>query len=229
MIWSVAMLLGIALVGIQFVIEDSWVPFNHPMIGKVIAIDAGHGGIDGGAVAETGVLEKNIALAISLRLREVLEQAGAVVVMTREGDYDLAGSQKQSIRRRKAEDLIRRAEVVNQSEADCLISIHLNSIPSIKWSGAQSFYTIKNQWNETLAKHIQSELREQLENTNREAKEIKDVFLLRAVKLPTTLVEVGFLSNPTERKQLESLEYQDKLAEAIYRGLIRYFEERETK
>lgn len=220
-----AVFIAVGLTGVGWIANVSWDSVSHPMQGASIAIDAGHGGVDGGAVAENGTLEKNIALAISIRLRQLLEQSGAIVVMTREGDHDLANLETRSIRRRKAEDLIKRAEVVNRSGADFMVSIHLNSIPSDKWRGAQTFYQEKKPNNAILAKSIQDELKNQLENTNREAKRISDVFLLRAVNVPASLIEVGFLSNSEERKQLESSEYQQKIAESIYRGLIRYWEQ----
>ena len=84
----------------------TWSYWTLPLSGKTIAIDAGHGGVDGGAVSKQGVIEKDLNLAIALYLRDYLQQAGAIVVMTREGDYDLATGDAKAYSKRKTEDLI---------------------------------------------------------------------------------------------------------------------------
>ncbi len=215
------------LISISAWIEPVWKLDGHPLAGKIIAIDPGHGGVDGGSSSKQGDLEKEITLKISQRLKDLLEQSGAIVVMTRETDQDLADENTKKIRKRKMEDLFKRAERIESIRPNFTISVHLNATPSEKWSGAQTFYNDKIPANKFLAQTIQEELKKQLENTDREAKSIRNVFLLRVLNMPNALVEVGFLSNPGERDLLITEEYQQKLAESIYRGLIRYEETQE--
>jgi N-acetylmuramoyl-L-alanine amidase len=202
----------------------TWSYWTLPLSGKTIAIDAGHGGADGGAVSKSGVIEKDLNLAIALYLRDYLQQAGATVVMTREGDYDLASGDANAYSKRKTEDLVRRANLINESGASVVVSIHMNSIPQEKWSGAQTFYHPSNHPdNRLLAAFIQDEIKRNLENTNRIASTVKDVYLIKTIKdVPTALVEVGFLSNPGEAQRLADSDYQRKVAASIYQGILRY-------
>lgn len=208
----------------QWQITDnrSWESWNLPLSGKVIYIDPGHGGPDGGAVGNN-TLEKDISLSISLVLRDYLQEQGALVVLTREEDVDLADKDTSGYSRRKAEDLKNRVSMINESNADLFLSIHLNAIPSEKWSGAQTFYHGKFVENENVAKYIQDELRSNLENTERVAKPIDGIYLLSNIDKPGALVEVGFLSNHEEERLLSTEDYQDKVAASIYNGVMRYF------
>ncbi|TFE23914.1 N-acetylmuramoyl-L-alanine amidase CwlD [Cohnella luojiensis] len=200
----------------------TWTHWTLPLTGKVIALDAGHGGADGGAVSRDGVIEKDLNLAIVLYLRDYLQQAGAIVLLTREGDYDLALPETKGYSRRKTEDLLQRAERVRKQQANLAISIHMNSIPSPRWSGAQTFFSPKNKEGQRLATVIQSELRGVLGNTQRIAKKADTIYLLKTLEMPTALVEVGFLSHPEEANLLADEEYQRKVAAAIYRGILRF-------
>jgi N-acetylmuramoyl-L-alanine amidase len=205
----------------QFLDNDSWKPWSLPLSGKIVILDPGHGGPDGGA--DSGeIFEKDIALEVSLKLRDYLQEQGALVVMTRETDTDLAAADTRGYSRRKVEDLKKRVELINSSEADLFISIHLNAIPSPKWSGAQTFYYRTYKENEELAKFVQDELRTNLENTSRKAKSINSVFLLKNANKPGALVEIGFLSNHAEKQLLVQEHYQDKVAASIYKGILRY-------
>ena len=135
----------------QFHNDDSWRPWSLPLSGKIIYLDPGHGGPDGGATGSNH-LEKDITLEVASRVRDYLQEQGALVIMTRETDTDLAPEGMKGYSRRKAEDLRKRVEIINRSEAELYISIHLNAIPSPKWSGAQSFYYGKYEENEKVAK-----------------------------------------------------------------------------
>ncbi|NOU66389.1 N-acetylmuramoyl-L-alanine amidase CwlD [Paenibacillus sp. LMG 31461] len=202
----------------------TWSDWTLPLSGKTIALDAGHGGPDGGAESKDGIIEKDINLAITLRLRDYLQQAGAIVVLTRETDTDLAESGTKGYSKRKTQDLHNRADLIQNNNADMFLSIHLNSIPSDKWRGAQTFYYLNNPNNPNLAALIQSELRRNLENTDRVAKMAdKTVYLLKTLKIPSALVEVGFLSNPEEAKLLADENYQKMLAASVYQGILRYY------
>ena len=203
----------------------TWTEMSLPLSGKVIALDAGHGGADGGAVSRTGVVEKDINLAIALYLRDYLQQAGAVVMLTREGDYDLAAPETRGLASRKTEDLHERVRRIEGRGAVLAVSIHLNSIPSPRWRGAQTFYSPRSLESRRLALAIQRELRESLGNTNRTALAAEEVFLLNELDMPSALVEVGFLSHPEESGLLADSAYQRKVAAAVYRGILRFLAE----
>ena len=212
------------IVTFKFMEDDSWNAWNLPLSGKIIVLDAGHGGMDGGASAEN-VLEKEISLAVTLKIRDYLQEQGALVLMTRESDMDLADEDTKGIRNRKQEDLHNRVTFINESNADLFLSIHLNSIPSKRWKGAQTFYTGRFEENERVAKFIQTEIIRNLENTSREAKTIDQVYVMSNAKKPGALVEIGFLSNNEERENLIKESYQEKIAAAVYKGVLRYFTE----
>lgn len=213
----------------DFLDDDSWKTWNLPLSGKIILLDPGHGGPDGGA--GTGkTLEKDIALEITLKVRDYLQQQGALVILTRETDKDLADADTKGYSRRKVEDLKKRLKMINDSDNDLFVSIHLNAIPSPRWSGAQTFYAPHFKENAKAAKFIQDELVRNLENTNRKAKPISNVYIIKNAKKPGVLVEVGFLSNPAEKENLKKDSYQESVAASISTGLMRYFtNEKELK
>ncbi|MFC5528052.1 N-acetylmuramoyl-L-alanine amidase CwlD [Cohnella yongneupensis] len=220
----VALLIGVT--GAAFLNEmptsRTWSHWSTPLTGKVIALDAGHGGADGGAVSRGGEIEKDLNLAIVLYLRDYLQQAGALTLLTREGDYDLAGPETKGYARRKTEDLMQRVQQLGKTKVDLTVSIHMNSMPSPQWTGAQTFFYPSNPENQRLAAVIQTEIREALGNTDRIAKKAETIYLLKQLSMPTALVEVGFLSNPEEANLLADEQYQRKVAAAIYRGILRY-------
>ena len=158
-------------------------------------------------------------MQISLKIEKELEKNGAIVYLTRYDDYDL--SVKNAINRKRS-DLSRRANIINESNADIYLSIHLNSDVSSTWQGAQAFYDKINERNEILAKIMQEQFKIDLK-TNREYKEINDHYLYQRVKVPGVLLEVGFISNPNERYLLKQENYQEKIAISIKNGLINYF------
>jgi N-acetylmuramoyl-L-alanine amidase len=202
--------------------DDAWKMQSLPLSGQIIVLDPGHGGPDPGAV-QGEAIEKDISLNVSLKLRDYLQQQGALVVMTRETDIDLADKELKGYSRRKVQDLKRRLELINHSEAGFFASIHLNAIPSSKWKGAQTFYSGHFKESKRGAKFIQEELRRNLENTNREAKTSDSIYILKKSEIPGVLVEIGFLSNPTERELLRQEEYQEQVAASIYQGIMRYY------
>ncbi|WLR42019.1 N-acetylmuramoyl-L-alanine amidase CwlD [Bacillus carboniphilus] len=220
--------LAVVFIGVLFFIKQqfsedaSWKSWNLPLSGKIIYIDAGHGGPDGGAVGGD-LIEKDITLQIAKMLRDFLQEQGALVLMTREEDKDLADSNTSGYSSRKIEDLKNRVDMINESEAELFVSIHMNALPSKKWSGAQTFYHGKYEENIHLAKFVQDELRKSLENTTRTARPIEGVFIMKYTNKPGALVEAGFLSNPEEAKLLGEKQYQEKVAASIYRGILRYF------
>lgn len=193
----------------------SWVLGN-----KVVVIDAGHGGVDPGAVGISKVLEKDVTLAVSKRLEALIQQSGAKTIMVRTDDSDLGTSQ--GLLKRKREDLAQRIQLALDAQADVYISIHANSFPNPKLTGAQTFYHADSPEGKLLAQLIQQELNK-MTNGKRVAKGNQDIFILKKANQAAVTVELGFLSNPEEERLLTSPEYQEKLAIAIYHGLSEYF------
>lgn len=224
-------LVGVLLLFFSLAIEpihSTWKAWSQPILGKVIVIDAGHGGLDGGAVSQSGIVEKDITLKIASNVQELLVQAGAQVIMTRETDMDLAHPDTKKISRRKTEDLSNRLRVVRESGTDIFVSIHLNAIPGDRWRGAQTFYNPNKEENRRLASLIQSEIIRTIANTDRLPKAKNDVFLIKYSPVTTALVEVGFLSNHEEARLLATESYQKKVASAIYYGILAYYDGKEV-
>lgn len=192
---------------------------------KIILLDPGHGGIDGGAVSPAGTVEKNINLNIGIKLKSELEKHGFKVIMTREEDKGLY-SEDGTVRQKKREDLSNRAKMIVESNCDIFISIHLNMFPQRKYYGAQVWYA-SNEPSSKLANIIQSNFKAYLDNTNnRVEKPAKDEYrVLRNVgEIPAVLVECGFLSNEVEESKLKTDIYQEKIAKLIALSIQSYFE-----
>lgn len=184
--------------------------------GKVIVLDAGHGGKDGGT-SVNGIYEKDINLAIVLKLRDELNKQGVDVILTRNGDFDLSSP---NTNRRKKSDFDNRIKLINSSEADLYLSIHVNYLDNGKYYGAQTFYTGDN---EELANVIQTEFKKSL-NSPMDVKKISNsIYMYKQLTIPGVLIETGFISNSSERTLLISDEYQDKIVDAIVRALINYY------
>ena len=186
-----------------------------PLVGQIIYLDAGHGGVDAGANYKH-ILEQDINLSIVKILASKLENMGATVYLTRYDDYDLSNI---GVKYRKKSDLYNRAKVINESNADIYISIHLNSTPSSVWNGAQVFYDDVNSENILLAQSLTDSL-----NTKREVSEISTMYFNRLVQKPGVLVEAGFLSNSKDRNNLINESYQEKLSDMIVTGIVNYFD-----
>ena len=180
----------------------------------VIYLDQGHGGFDGGCVGN-GLIEKDITLNISLKLKQHLESCGYTVYLTREIDKALS--------KEKADDIYKRVALINNANTLLYISIHANSYPHASVKGAQTFYK-ENDENKKIAELIQNNLQSiDLKNT-RLAKSISGKYLLDHANKIGCLVEVGFLSNPDEANKLNDKYYQNKIAYAIYAGILSYIE-----
>ena len=189
--------------------------------GKVIVVDAGHGGIDPGA-NRPGVREKDINLMVAIQLKDVLNQYGARVVLSRQTDVELSTEcDDEKVKGRYHRDLMARVEMVEESDADLFVSIHANAVASVKRQGAEVFYYAKSAAGKELAASIQAELRKvtQAPPTPRSA----DYFVLRRNKIPAALIEVGYITNIEERHLLQKFEYQRELAEAIAVGISNYY------
>jgi len=188
---------------------------------RVIIVDSGHGGYDVGAVGILGTREKDITLQVAERLARRLSRDGALVVLTREEDKDFVTPGPGTNKKR---DLDARLEIIERKNPEIVVSIHVNSFGS-QWSGAQTFFRPGSEQSAELARLIQAELKAAT-NTNREAITIDTSYLLNNINVPGCIVELGFLSNPQEEKRLIDPAYQEQLAEAIYRGILRYMASR---
>jgi len=202
-----------------------------PITNKTIVLDAGHGGIDSGTSSDDKtIFEKDINLGITLKLKELIESSGGLVILTRDDDSSLyEESESKTIRQKYNENLKNRKKIVNESNADMFISIHLNYFTQSKYYGAQTFYQEGDSDGKVLAKCIQDELKRVVNNdNNRVIKPRNNLYLLKDCKIPSALIECGFLSNEKEAKLLSDEDYQEKIAWAIYAGIQKYFDENEN-
>ena len=201
-----------------------------PVTDKTIVLDAGHGGIDPGAMnKDKTVLEKDINLQITMKIKELIEASGGNVILTRDKDVSLyeEGNNK-TTRQKYNENLKNRKKIIENSQADMFISIHLNSFEDSKYYGAQTFYPAGKEDGKSLAQIIQTELKRVADNTNnREIKPREDLYLIKDNQMASVLIECGFLSNENEAKLLVDEEYKEKIAWAIYVGIQKYFNEYE--
>lgn len=195
-----------------------------PVSGKTIVVDAGHGVPDEGAESSEGTTEAETNLAIALKLQNLLETSGCTVILTRSDENAIYDIDSKTLREKKISDIRNRVKIGNESQADAFVSIHLNKIPQQQYSGWQCFYKDGNEQGRNLAVSIQENLNNAIQKeNNRVAHTIDNVYIIKHVEIPTTIVECGFLSNPDEEKQLLNDEYQNKLAWGIYNGIINYF------
>lgn len=189
---------------------------NNVLKGTVFIIDPGHGGKDAGTSYQK-VLEKDINLAISLKLKEELVNKGATVYLTRDDDYDLSYP---DANRRKKSDFDNRINYINNSKADMYLSIHTNYLNDSNYKGPQVFYDANNK---EIALSVQDYLNKKV-NSSREAKKIsQNYYMYRRLTIPGVLIECGFISNAKERKLLVDDKYQKELSIGIVDGLINYY------
>ena len=185
-----------------------------------VVIDPGHGGGDPGKVSDDGILEKDVNLAIALRLKNLLEAQGVTVRMTRDSDEGLYNSGSSE---KKTEDLRNRCEMINRLQPDCVVSVHQNSYHKSGVDGAQTFYYAESEEGRILSELIQKSLVARLDPANhREAKRNDSYFMLKNTTVPMVIVECGFLSDPREAALLVMPDYQEKAAWAIHMGIIHY-------
>lgn len=189
----------------------------------VVVIDAGHGGDDPGKVGINDALEKEINLAIAKKLEAILLEQGYEAVLTRQTDDGLYQSTDSN---KKVADMKKRCQIIEESKADIVVSIHQNSFSQESVCGAQVFYYKYSQRGEVLAEKIQSALKEYADQENKRViKDNSSYYMLVHTPCPTVIVECGFLSNRLEADKLCTDEYQDKIANAIYIGIGEYFKE----
>lgn len=187
--------------------------------GVTIVIDAGHGGRDGGSVGVNGTVEKNINLEYANLLKERLIKSGFKVEMTRKTDdglYSLLDKNK------KASDMKKRFEIIKQANPNLVVSIHMNSFTSTSASGAYTYYRKGDLASQTCADLIQKSLYTYC-NAKQQTSKVGDYYMVNCSYYTAVLIECGFLSNPEEEMRLNSTAYKEKIVDAIYKGILLYF------
>lgn len=192
-----------------------------------IIIDPGHGGFDGGAQGLYNTIEKDINLAISLKLKEMLNFIGFEFVLIRDGDYSLEDDCTKSISSRKTSDLHNRLKFCDNYDNPIFISIHQNKFQQNNCKGTQIFYGRHDSKSKVLAKKLQNNFKNDINiHNNREIKKgDKNLFLLYNAKCPIVLIECGFLSNPSEAQLLINEDYQSKISFVIVKSLLEFIGE----
>ena len=186
--------------------------------GKTILIDPGHGGNDPGAVSAKGTKESVLNLQVALYLRDYLMSEGFEVIMTR-GDSEIQGADTGMTKDE-------RKRIIANAECDMVVSIHMNKFSDASVHGAETFYYEPSAESARLAECIQASLKNELDSTNkRTTKGVTNLFVLKASKAPSVLVECGYISNPTEESKLVSGTYQRRVAFAVCCGILSYYGE----
>lgn len=195
-----------------------------PVSNKVIVLDAGHGKPDEGAQSSNGTTEAETNLKITLKVQSLLEQSGATVVLTRSDENAIYDLDKTTLKQKKISDIHNRVKIGNESSADIFVSIHLNKISQQQYYGWQCFYKQNDEKSTALAKSLQENLNDSIQKENkRVSMKLDNVYIIKHVEIPISIVECGFLSNPEEETQLLSDDYQNRLAWGIYNGIMDYF------
>ena len=190
---------------------------------KIVVLDAGHGGSDPGKIGVSGTKEKDINLSVTYKTKELLEQNGITVVLTRTEDQGLSDA---SAKNKKLSDLEQRCRIINESGAAFAVSIHQNSYSDPSVRGSQVFYYKSSAEGEKLAEALQTVFNETISREkNRRIKENTSYYLLIHVKCPIVIAECGFLSNPDEEQKLSDDTYQAQVAEALAKGILEYLGE----
>ncbi len=188
---------------------------------RVIVIDAGHGGIDAGVTGvNTHVKESDINLAIAKQLKGYFSEAGFKAVLTRSSNGGLYGMPTSGFKQR---DMKKRKQIISDSGADMVISVHQNSCPLESRRGGQTFYDKNSESGKLLAQAIQKSLNEMPECVKRSEALAGDYFMLKCTESPSVIVECGFLTNGEDEKLLSTAEYQRNIAYAIFKGAVSFF------
>ncbi|HMM19641.1 MAG TPA: N-acetylmuramoyl-L-alanine amidase [Selenomonadales bacterium] len=202
----------------QVALDDILASDPAVLAGKTIALDPGHGGIDGGA-RSGGLQEKDITLSLALKLADELRRHGATVVFTRDSDIDYYTRGKGG----KRNDLIKRVALINASGAALFLSIHTNAIKGAQWFGAETYYNPRSETNKQLAEVMQKALADFPPGNKRQARQDSDILVLKDTTIPGVLIEAGFISNPKEAALLADPAYQQKMAQYITQALAYHF------
>lgn len=191
-----------------------------PLEGMVIAVDAGHGGYDGGAVGRvSGTLEKELNLDVARRVERLLSEQGAQVVMTRTEDYALCDEDPPI--RKKLQDMQRRAAIIREAGAQMVLSIHMNEYAGRSESGPQVFFREDCPAGRLLAGALQEAMNTALAPSRPRSALGGDYYIL-TLGVPSALVECGFLSNRQEEAMLLTEDYRERVAQAVAQGVVNW-------
>ena len=186
----------------------------------MVIIDAGHGGIDSGAVGVDDIIEKDLNLSVALKLKRLFKMSNCDVILTRETDILL---NDEGAKKRKSSDLLNRVKIANKYPDAVFISIHMNKYPEGKYKGMQVFFSQNNLDSANLAELVKINTKSYLQpENNREIKRGKDIFVLENIKNIGVLIECGFLTNPEEAHLLIREDYQNKLAKIIFASVAEF-------
>ena len=193
---------------------------GYSLLGKCIYLDAGHGGRDSGAISNT-FYEKDMNLLLTKKLERELSSRGAIVYMTRDGDYDLS----KSVVNKKRDDLYRRVLMINRSHCDMYVSMHLNASPSSRWNGIQIFYSNILKDNKVIAEVVTDTMKLNMKNI-RDVKKENGYYMYSKIRVPGILVEAGFISNSNDNYKIRQDKYQNILVSNIAMGIENYFDKK---
>jgi len=215
-------LTGILLLAAAVPIRNAIKAAGIPDTGITVAVDAGHGGIDGGVTGRiTGVKESDLNLAIAKRLKNNFESFGIKAVMTRENAGGLYGL---ALKGRKRRDMEARKNIIDKAKPAIVISVHMNFFPQTGQRGAQVFYRAGSEKGKELAADLHSVLSKGLPASGR-AFLPGDYYILNCTDIPSVIVECGFLSNAEDEALLSETAYQEKVAHNIFAGALLYLSE----
>lgn len=185
--------------------------------GKIITLDAGHGGSDPGAIGSDGTKEKNITLPITKMLKEILEDKGAKVYMTRTTDVDVFGPNASD-----AEELQARVNVGEKYNSDMFVSLHINSSVNKNVGGFSTYYYPKTDNDLRLAQNIQNKLAANFGVDDLGVRQA-NFYVIKRISMPAVLVEMCFISNEKELTLMKGQWFQKKTARLIAEGIEKYF------
>jgi N-acetylmuramoyl-L-alanine amidase len=188
---------------------------SHALSGRLVVVDAGHGGFDPGASGVDGTREDELNLKVAEYLKAALELHGAQAILTRRDENALAGT--------KEEDMAERRRIITESQSDIVVSIHMNSYTDESVSGPLVLFMKGSSRGERLAKCVQNNMIDLLKPDRKNSARADDLYILRSGNQPCVIVECGYLSNEKEMQRLKSADYQQQLADAICQGVIDYF------
>lgn len=205
------------VVDINKIVPKAEYNFTAGLRNKVIAIDPGHGGSDPGAIGPNKLQEKTVTLAVAQRVQDLLEKAGAKVLMTRKTDVDVFGPNASAV-----DELNARTVAANNNKADVFVSIHINAFTNPTVGGTATYYYQKSNYDALLADCIQSNLVSTAGLQNR-GTYAAGFYVIKRTQMPAVLTELGFISNPDEEKLLSTPQFQQKMAQGIVQGLDSFF------
>ena len=194
---------------------------------KLIVLDAGHGGEDGGTVGTNGIYEKELNLDMTEALDDYLRFAGFEVVQTRTEDVLLYDRNVDFRGRKKILDLVARYKIAEALMPDLFVSVHMNAFPDGRYSGLTVYYSPNNSKSYDAAEKIRADVVEKIQHDNRRElkKASSNIYLLNRLHCPSVLVECGFLSNEEECAKLSTEEYRHKLSLVLFSSISSFFDE----